>query len=98
VTARRVGPGSPATGSPGTWRRSRIVGTLVLAGTLDVVGLTVFAIGLETAPTWMVGLASSFGPVVPIIAAVAFLGERLKPIQWSGLVAIAIGMVAIAVP
>ncbi len=98
VAARRHGAASPVEGSPEVWRRSRIVTTLVLAGTLDVVGLTVFAIGLETAPTWMVGLASSFGPVVPIIAAVAFLGERLKPIQWSGLVAIVIGMVAIALP
>ena len=59
-------------------------------------GLVAFAIGLETAPTWMVGLASSFGPAVTILVAVAFLGERLKPIQWFGLAGIAIGMVAIA--
>jgi EamA domain-containing membrane protein RarD len=85
-------------GTSQSWHRGRIATTLILAGALDVVGLTVFAIGLETAPTWMVGLASSFGPVVPIIAAVAFLGERLKPIQWSGLVGIAIGMIAIAIP
>jgi uncharacterized membrane protein len=29
---------------------------------------------------------------------VAFLGERLKPIQWIGLVGIGIGLVAIALP
>ncbi len=78
--------------------RSRVLVTVVAAGVLDVVGLISFAIGLEKAPTWMVGLASSFGPAVTIIVAVAFLGERLKPIQWLGLVGVAIGMVAIAIP
>ena len=68
------------------------------AGTLDVVGLIAFAIGLETAPTWLVGLAASFGPAVTILVAVAFLGERLKPIQWVGLAGILVGMVAIAIP
>ena len=71
---------------------------LVVAGALDATGLISFAIGLESAPTWMVGLASSFGPAVTIIVAVVFLGERLKGIQWSGLVCVAIGMVAIGLP
>jgi len=42
--------------------------------------------------------ASSFGPAVPIIVAVAFLGERLKPVQWVGLAGIGAGLVAIALP
>ena len=29
---------------------------------------------------------------------VAFLGERLEPVQWAGLVGVAIGMIAIALP
>ena len=40
-------------------------------------GLISFAVGLESAPTWMVGLAASFGPAVTIVVAVALLGERL---------------------
>jgi drug/metabolite transporter (DMT)-like permease len=76
----------------------RVVATVVLAGMLDVAGLAVFAYGISTAPTWLVGLASSFGPAVTILIAVAFLGERLKPIQWFGLSGVAIGMIAIAVP
>ena len=44
---------------------------VVLAGVLDVVGLASFAYGLEHAETWLVGLASSFGPAVTIIVAVA---------------------------
>ena len=80
------------------WSNARIVGAIVVAAVLDVLGLIAFAIGLESAPTWMVGLAASFGPAVTILVAVAFLGERLKPIQWFGLVGVAVGMVAIGLP
>jgi drug/metabolite transporter (DMT)-like permease len=76
----------------------RVVATVVLAGVLDVAGLAMFAYGISTAPTWLVGLASSFGPAVTILIAVAFLGERLKPIQWIGLGGVAVGMIAIAIP
>ncbi|HEX5825642.1 MAG TPA: DMT family transporter [Candidatus Limnocylindrales bacterium] len=68
------------------------------AGVLDALGLISISIGLEQAPTWLVGLASSFGPAVTILAAVAFLGERLRPIQWLGLAGIGVGLVAIALP
>jgi drug/metabolite transporter (DMT)-like permease len=76
----------------------RVVGAVVLAGLLDVLGLMSFAYGLEVAETWLVGLASSFGPAVTIVVAVAFLGERLKPIQWLGLAGVLVGMVAIGLP
>jgi transporter family protein len=76
----------------------RVIGAVVLAGLLDVVGLMSFAYGLEVADTWLVGLASSFGPAVTIVVAVAFLGERLKPIQWLGLGGVLAGMIAIGLP
>jgi drug/metabolite transporter (DMT)-like permease len=99
LLARRAGSalGHRPEGGP-TWSNPRIVRALVLAGVLDVVGLVAFATGLETAPTWMVGLAASFGPAVTIMVAVAFLGERLRPVQWFGLLGILTGMVCIAVP
>ena len=99
ILARRAGSalGHRPEGGP-TWSNPRIVGALVLAGVLDVVGLIAFATGLETAPTWMVGLAASFGPAVTIMVAVAFLGERLRPVQWFGLLGILTGMVCIAIP
>jgi drug/metabolite transporter (DMT)-like permease len=78
--------------------RGQVVVAIGVAGILDVLGLISFSIGLETAPTWLVGLASSFGPAVTILVAVALLGERLKPIQWVGLGGVAIGMIAIALP
>jgi drug/metabolite transporter (DMT)-like permease len=79
-------------------QRWRVVAAIIVAGILDVLGLVSFAIGLERAPTWLVGLASSFGPAVTILVAVALLGERLKRIQWIGLAGVAVGMIAIALP
>jgi drug/metabolite transporter (DMT)-like permease len=76
----------------------RVITAVVLAGVLDVLGLVSFAYGLEVAETWLVGLASSFGPAVTIVFAVAFLGERLKPIQWLGLAGVLVGMIAIGLP
>jgi drug/metabolite transporter (DMT)-like permease len=95
IASRQV-PGSPRAVAPVRWRR--VGAMLVVAGSLDVTGLVAFAIGLSSAPTWMVGLASSFGPALTILVAVALLGERLRPIQWLGLAGVAIGMVAIGLP
>jgi drug/metabolite transporter (DMT)-like permease len=76
----------------------RVLAAVILSGVLDIAGLMAFAYGLEHAQTWLVGLASSFGPAVTIVAAVALLGERLRPIQWLGLAGILVGMIAIALP
>jgi drug/metabolite transporter (DMT)-like permease len=104
VAARRravvaAGADGPSPTEPGpAIPVGRVLAAIVLAGTLDVIGLASFAYGLANAPTWLVGLASSFGPAVTILIAVAFLGERLKPIQWFGLSGVAVGMIAIAIP
>jgi drug/metabolite transporter (DMT)-like permease len=71
---------------------------VALAGVLDVTGLIVFAIGLEQAETWLVGLVSSFGPAVTILIAVLLLGERLRAVQWLGVAGVGLGMVLIALP
>jgi drug/metabolite transporter (DMT)-like permease len=78
------------------WSR-RAIGIAAAAGLLDVVGLISFAIGLERSETWLVGLASSFGPAVAVVVAVAFLGERLRRTQWLGLAGIAAGLVVVAI-
>ena len=98
VLARRGGRSAERPADAPAWSQAKIALAIVTAATLDVLGLISFVVGLETAPTWMVGLASSFGPAVTIIAAVAFLGERLKPVQWAGLVGILVGMIAIGLP
>lgn len=73
-------------------------GIVLLVGLLDVGGLIVFAIGLQVSLAWLVGLASSFAPVVAVLVAVGFLGERLRPIQWIGLLAIVAGLVLVILP
>ena len=102
IAGRRTATSAAAPASPGLVTRAlprrRIAVMLVVAGALDATGLISFAIGLSSAPTWLVGLASSFGPAVTILFAVAFLGERLKPIQWLGLFGVALGMIAIGLP
>jgi len=69
-----------------------------IAGLLDLIGTVAFAIGLAVAPTWIVGLPSSFGPAVAVIVAVTIWGERLQASQWVGLAGIAAGLVAVALP
>lgn len=91
-------PASGGDGPTGGYRKARIWALVAIAGLLDVLGLISLAVGLDGAPTWLVGLASSFGPAITILVAVAFMGERLKPIQWLGLAGILAGMVAIGLP
>ena len=91
-------PAPRENGSVGGYRDARIWAVVALAGLLDVLGLMSLVVGLDGAPTWLVGLASSFGPAITILVAVAFMGERLKPIQWLGLAGILAGMVAIGLP
>jgi drug/metabolite transporter (DMT)-like permease len=76
----------------------RAIGLIVLAGLLDIAGLIVFMYGLEHAETWLVGLASSFGPAVTMLVAVALLGDRLRPLQWLGVAGVLGGMVLIGLP
>jgi drug/metabolite transporter (DMT)-like permease len=76
----------------------RVIALVLLAGLLDVSGLIAFMYGLEHAPTWLVGLASSFGPAITIIVAVAFLGERLRLVQWVGLAFVLVGLIVIGLP
>jgi drug/metabolite transporter (DMT)-like permease len=70
----------------------------IVGGALDIAGFVAFAIGLEQAPAWIVGLASSFGPVVSVVVAVVLWGERLQPSQWVGLAGIGLGLAAVALP
>jgi drug/metabolite transporter (DMT)-like permease len=87
----------PGDHDPQPTRRAAL--TIAAAGgLLDIAGFVAFAVGLEQAPTWIVGLASSFGPVVTVLVAVVLWGERLRPNQWLGLGGIALGLVAVALP
>lgn len=77
------------------WSRRAAV-LVALAGTLDFAGLVAYAIGLEVSFAWLVGLASSFGPVIAVVYAIGRLGERLRPTQWLGLALIVTGLAVLA--
>lgn len=79
----------------GRWTRIT-VGIMIVGGLSDVGGLVAYAMGLEVAPVWLVGLASSFGPVLAVGYAIWRLGERPHPTQWVGLALIAAGIVVLA--
>jgi len=73
-----------------------LVAAVVIGGICDVGGFVAFAVGLEVGQVWLVGLASSFGPVFAVGYAIWRLGERPHPTQWLGLVLIAAGIVVLA--
>ncbi len=81
--SRRRTPGSAA--ARGHLIDRRAVALIVGVGLLDLGGFIVFAVGLEIAPTWLIGIASSFGPVIAVTAGISLFGERPRPIQWLGL-------------
>ena len=99
LVIRRVRPrGSIVLLGPAGPRPRRGAWRLALIGALDVAGFIAYAVGLEVSDVWIVGLASSFGPAVAVLVSVGVLGERLRPVQWLGLGAIAVGLALIALP
>jgi drug/metabolite transporter (DMT)-like permease len=91
VARRRAAPASPR-------RRfdRRLVGLLVAAGLLDTAGFVAFAVGLQVSETWLIGITSSFGPVVAVAVGVLMFGERPRRLQWLGLVFVAASIFLIA--
>ncbi len=77
------------------WTRS-VVMFVMLGGAFDVAAFVAYAIGLGIAPVWLIGLSSSLGPVLPVVYAIGWLGERPRPTQWVGLALIVGGMVSLA--
>ncbi len=77
------------------WSR-RVVLVVILGGACDIVAFAAYAIGLGIAPVWLMGLSSSFGPVLAVGYAIWRLGERPHATQWAGLGLIAVGVVVLA--
>jgi drug/metabolite transporter (DMT)-like permease len=86
VVDAAIEPEIPAPGATvGARRDVRILVGGLVTGILDACGYAAFAIGLALVPVWLIGIVSSFGPVVTVVAGVALFGERPRPIQWLGL-------------
>jgi drug/metabolite transporter (DMT)-like permease len=77
------------------WSRG-VVLVVILGGACDIVAFAAYAIGLGIAPVWLMGLSSSFGPVLAVGYAIWRLGERPHATQWTGLALIALGVVVLA--
>ena len=78
--------------------RMPLLAGIAAVGAFDALATISFSVGLEVAETWLVGLASSFGPALAVVFAVAVLGERLRPTQWLGLAALVVAVVVLALP
>ena len=77
------------------WTRA-VVALVVAGGLCDIGAFVAYAIGLQVAPVWLVGLASSFGPVLAVAYGIWRLGERPHATQWAGLGLIAAGVAVLA--
>jgi drug/metabolite transporter (DMT)-like permease len=93
--SRRVRPADPAS-AEGRAVDRRALGLVLAAGLLDIGGFIAFAVGLEISQTWLIGITSSFGPVIAVAAGVLLLGERPRPIQWLGLGLVGVSIFLIA--
>jgi drug/metabolite transporter (DMT)-like permease len=77
------------------WSRSVIL-VVIIGGACDIAAFAAYAIGLGVAPVWLIGLSSSFGPVLAVGYAIWRLGERPRRSQWIGLAGIMVGVVVLA--
>jgi chloramphenicol-sensitive protein RarD len=72
--------------------------TLVLAGHAVLINWTTFVIGVLTDRVLETSLGYFLNPLVSVVFAVLFLGERLRPLQWVavGLGAVGVGVMVVA--
>jgi drug/metabolite transporter (DMT)-like permease len=61
---------------------------VVVMGWLDVLGFSVWSIGLAATTAWLAGITGSFGPIVSMTFGLVVLRERLHPNQWFGVVVV----------
>jgi len=69
---------------------------IVTMGWLDVLGFSVWSVGLAATAAWLVGITGSLGPIVTVTFGLVVLGERLRPNQWLGVGGILAGIILIA--
>jgi hypothetical protein len=75
----------------------RIITLLLVLAVLDVAGVSLWLAGIQVGPTWLVGLTSSFAPLVGILGGVLLFRERPRRLQWVGVAMVLGGGVLLAV-
>lgn len=78
-------------------RSRRDTWTLVLAGHAVLVNWTAFVVGVLSDRVLETSLGYFLNPLVSVVLAVIFLGERLRPLQWAavGLGAVGVGVMIV---
>jgi drug/metabolite transporter (DMT)-like permease len=88
---RLLGPSEAAGSSRGIlWR-------VALGSTFNAIGVVAFMIGMAIAPAWLIGLTTSFSPMVAVIFGVIFLRERPSRVQWLGAALVLVSLPLIAI-
>jgi drug/metabolite transporter (DMT)-like permease len=67
-----------------------------IGGALSIFGFVLMMVGLERSATWIVGLTSSFAPVVVVVVGLVLFGERLSRTQMVGIVLVMAALPLIA--
>lgn len=74
----------------------RFVALIAAIGCFDAIAFSSYAIGLSTAPVWLVGIVAATSPIVLLFGGLLILRERLRPLQWVGVAFVFSSMVIIA--
>ena len=80
-----------------TWqilRSPRLFGLLLLASVLIAINCTTFIYGVETNQLVEISLGYYLNPLISIGLGVVFLGEKLRPLQWT---AVGFGLLAVII-
>ncbi len=76
----------------------RVWVAVLALGALDTIGFVAFMIGSSGDQVALVSVLSSLFAAVTVLLARLFLDERMRPIQWAGVAAIFIGLIAVSLP
>ena len=75
----------------------RFVALIAAIGCFDAIAFSSYAIGLSTAPVWLVGLVAATSPIVLLFGGLLILHERLRLLQWVGVAFVFSSMAIIAI-
>lgn len=72
--------------------------TLLLMGTIDVSAMTLVILAGRFPEAALATITSSIFGLVTILLATIFLGEKVRPVQWLGALAVFSGIIVLALP
>lgn len=76
-------------------RRPATLGLIATVGVFDTAANVSFVLGVQSGYASIVATGSGLYPVLPAMLAIGFLGERLAPNQYLGILVVVAGLVAL---